>query len=333
MPLVRCIIPTYNRASLLKEAIQSVLSQTFQDFEIIVVDDGSTDNTQDVMDRFFKHDSRIHYVRKNNGGVASARNVGIGYAGEFEYIAFLDADDLWLSHHLEKSIEALEHETDVSILFSRIETLDYAQQWSDCSLQVREDRMRWTIKNASKISTHSVYILDPAKSFQGVLRNEMNPHPSTLIVRVAPAKKSLWFDESLTIFEDVDFFFRLGLQGLIFGFIDAVHCQTRYYGDNLTGLRELSSPVFLKRQLAVLKYYKQKMPYCSTDVDKKYIARQIAEQAYLVGQSLSEQSHMAQARHVYIESFRYQPSYRALKGLIATLLPMKLYALLRNNVP
>lgn len=103
MPTVSVVIPTYNRAFVIGDAIRSVLEQTFQDFEIIVVDDGSTDNTAEVVKSF--NDDRIRYIRLDkNRGAAAARNVGTRES-KGEYIAFLDSDDLWLPTKLEKQLE------------------------------------------------------------------------------------------------------------------------------------------------------------------------------------------------------------------------------------
>jgi glycosyltransferase involved in cell wall biosynthesis len=107
MPKVSVIIPTYNRAGLLKRAIQSVLNQIYQDFEIIIVDDASTDNTENVIESFKEH--RIRYIKhESNKGAAVARNTGIKFANE-NYIAFQDSDDEWLPGKLEKQMEIIEH--------------------------------------------------------------------------------------------------------------------------------------------------------------------------------------------------------------------------------
>lgn len=100
-PEISVVIPAYNAADLLPDAIDSVLAQTYRDFEIIVVDDGSTDSTPQVMKRYT---SNVRYIRKENGGSASARNRGI-QAAEGEYIALLDSDDLWLPEKLELQME------------------------------------------------------------------------------------------------------------------------------------------------------------------------------------------------------------------------------------
>ena len=106
-PMVSVIIPTHNRANLIGKAIQSVLDQTHRDFELIVVDDGSTDNTEAVVKGF--GDERIRYIRldKNSGTSAVPRNTGIK-AAEGEYIAGHDDDDIWLPRKLEKQVKAFE---------------------------------------------------------------------------------------------------------------------------------------------------------------------------------------------------------------------------------
>jgi len=99
-PAVSVIVPTYNRAHLLGRAIESVLNQTYKDFELIVVDDGSKDNTKELVMRF--SDKRIRYIcLEKNIGAAAARNRGI-QAAQGDYIAFQDADDEWLPEKLEK---------------------------------------------------------------------------------------------------------------------------------------------------------------------------------------------------------------------------------------
>lgn len=102
--MVSVVIPTYNRAHVLNRAIRSVLGQTYQHFEIIVVDDGSTDNTEQVVKAIA--DDRVRYIRHetNKGTAAAARNTGIRQAcGEF--IGFVDSDDEWLPGKLQKQVD------------------------------------------------------------------------------------------------------------------------------------------------------------------------------------------------------------------------------------
>ncbi len=114
MPIVSVIIPTFNTEQYIAEAIESVLNQSYQDYEVIVVDDGSTDDTPSVLDAYL---DRIRYFYKQNGGPASARNLGIRHA-QGEYIAFLDADDLWFPHKLETQLKVFEDSPGIGLVHS-----------------------------------------------------------------------------------------------------------------------------------------------------------------------------------------------------------------------
>lgn len=104
-PLISVVIPTHNRSSLLRRSIQSVLAQTFRDFELFVVDDASTDDTSEMVRGF--SDPRLHYIRlEKNRRAAAARNVGIGQA-RGQFLAFQDDDDIWLPHKLETQLAEL----------------------------------------------------------------------------------------------------------------------------------------------------------------------------------------------------------------------------------
>lgn len=103
-PKVSVILPTYNRADTIGRAVSSVAKQTFQDWELIVIDDGSTDATPQLK---LDDDPRVRVIRQANAGVAAARNTGIASA-RGQYIAFLDSDDEWLPHYLDVSIGFLE---------------------------------------------------------------------------------------------------------------------------------------------------------------------------------------------------------------------------------
>lgn len=103
--LVSIITPTHNSAHFLKEAINSVIEQTYWNWELWVIDDNSSDSTPDLMSEFIKNDKRINYLRiKKHIGSARTRNLGIRFANG-RFIAFLDSDDMWLSHKLEKQIQ------------------------------------------------------------------------------------------------------------------------------------------------------------------------------------------------------------------------------------
>lgn len=102
--MVSVIIPTFNRAGLIEKCVDSILSQTYKDIEVIIVDDGSTDNTREVVERM--KDPRIYYYYQDNKGACAARNHGIEVS-QGEYIAFQDSDDEWSPNKIERQMDAL----------------------------------------------------------------------------------------------------------------------------------------------------------------------------------------------------------------------------------
>lgn len=126
-PRVSVIIPVYNQGQFLTEAVESVLSQTFQNFEILLVDDGSTDQSPEIIKEYTqKYPQKIKYLEHQNhthAGVSPSRNLGIQHAAG-EYIALIDSDDLWLPEKLEKQIEILDMHQEVGLVYCALEVID-----------------------------------------------------------------------------------------------------------------------------------------------------------------------------------------------------------------
>lgn len=117
-PLISVIIPAYNAETFLAKTLESVLSQTYQNIEILVVDDGSTDKTAEIVKSFARKDKRVSLLQQSNAGVAAARNLAIEKS-RGEYIAPIDADDIWYPQNLEKQLECLiKSEPSVGVVYS-----------------------------------------------------------------------------------------------------------------------------------------------------------------------------------------------------------------------
>ncbi|HXG37562.1 MAG TPA: glycosyltransferase [Bacteroidota bacterium] len=119
-PLVSIILCTYNRAHLVKRAIASVLVQTYRNWELIIIDDGSTDSTESVIFPLVKSDTRIVYLRHPNKGLAASRNVGMKLA-HGEFITFLDSDDEYREDHLATRVTIMSKRPSVALLYGGIE--------------------------------------------------------------------------------------------------------------------------------------------------------------------------------------------------------------------
>ncbi|AFY59929.1 glycosyltransferase family A protein [Synechococcus sp. PCC 6312] len=119
MPLVSVIIPAFNAAHYLEQTLTSVIQQSLTDFEVWIIDDGSTDNTREIAQAWVERDQRIHYFYQANQGVSASRNHGIAQStGEF--IAFLDADDLWYPDKLALQVKHLQSNPGLGVSFGRV---------------------------------------------------------------------------------------------------------------------------------------------------------------------------------------------------------------------
>lgn len=121
MSTVSVIVPTYNTIAYLPDAIESILQQTFEDFEILLVNDGSTDSTAEWAKKIT--DPRVRYIEQNNQGLSAARNTGLDLA-QGRYVAFLDADDVWEPTKLDKQVALLETNPDIGMVHSWVWFMD-----------------------------------------------------------------------------------------------------------------------------------------------------------------------------------------------------------------
>jgi glycosyltransferase involved in cell wall biosynthesis len=174
-PFISVIIPTYNRASMVIEAVESVLEQTFKDFELIVVDDGSTDHTLSLLEKF---GPSLRLCRQENRGVSAARNRGLAEAGG-ELIAFLDSDDLWLPEKL--AVQA-----------------SYLRTFPQAALCHTEEI--W-LRRGRRVNPRRRHAKASGKAFAELLRESLIS-PSAVVIRRAVLEGAGGFDERLPACED-----------------------------------------------------------------------------------------------------------------------------------
>ena len=191
-PKVSVIIPTFNRAQLLRRALRSVRSQTWQDYEVIVVDDHSSDGTTRMIGEL--EDSRIECIRHTtNRGQSAALNTGIEKA-RGEYLAFLDDDDEWLAEKLAKQVEILDKAPNhVGLIYTWREL---ASDRQDTPAQPQPTR---------KMLRGDIY--------EDMVRLNLPLPPSTWMVRQETAQSIGGFDETLRVAKDQDFMVRLCVRG------------------------------------------------------------------------------------------------------------------------
>lgn len=206
--LVSVIIPTYNREKTIKRSINSVLNQTIEDFEIIVVDDRSTDSTKEIIREYQKKDNRIKYViNKNLKGPAGARNMGIREACG-KYIAFLDSDDKWEEFHLEDSINLMK-KTDSAACFAYWYEKhgDFVEDLAEC--KEIKDKLNEAIKALCVKDYGDYFCLESSFLEYSIISYFYCYHINTLVMKRECIQKTGKFKEDLFTSEDVDLVLRI----------------------------------------------------------------------------------------------------------------------------
>lgn len=178
--MLSVIVPVYNRENLIEECLTSILNQTYEEFEIIVVNDGSTDGTADVVKRMKRADARIRLIEKVNGGVSSARNRGLSYATG-QYVMFIDSDDTIPEDYFEKLISAWEENNEEALILA--------------------DSPEEAALNQGK----GIEVFDRNGFFQVYFMYLLNPPWNKLYKRSLIKEQELCFDESVSIGEDLIF--------------------------------------------------------------------------------------------------------------------------------
>ncbi|MBM3815266.1 MAG: glycosyltransferase [Acidimicrobiia bacterium] len=190
MPRVSVVVPVYNGAQFLEESLASIFAQTFTDYEIICVDDGSTDASWNLLEAYR---GRLKLVRQSNRGQAASRNAGAMQAiGEF--LAFLDQDDRWYPHKLARQVEALDADPDAVLAYSNSDRMDQ----EGCLTQIGATLIEWDSALASPL---------------GSLISGGLVLPSSMLVRRDVFVRAGGFDANLRGYEDFDLSARLKQRG------------------------------------------------------------------------------------------------------------------------
>jgi glycosyltransferase involved in cell wall biosynthesis len=247
-PKISVIIPTYNRSNLIKNTIMGVVNQTYTDWELLVVDDGSTDNTREIVAELTKKDSRIKYFYQENSGCPSGpRNKGVEKA-KGVYVAFLDSDDEWFPTKLEKQIVVFENSNNPKLGVVA------------CYLYIKDYKTGEIISEYNKFYKGDV--LDK------LIINNFPFTSSCIMTKLSILKEAGPFDPIFKVSEDVDMWLRISELGYEFDYIPEyllnylVHDSNIYYGNkNFDGENEFivlitkHKDLYLKQDSSILGYY------------------------------------------------------------------------------
>ena len=253
MTTVSVIVPAYNAARYLPDALKSVLRQAYQDWEVILVDDGSTDNTREVVSSFIpQFGSRLNYIYQANKGLPAARNTAIRNA-RGKYLALLDADDVWLEHRLELTVARLDEDPEIGIAHGHV--MRIGPNGETLGVPARPPARYLSGRIARDIYLRRAHILCPTATFR---RN---------CVDVVG-----YFDETMRASEDRDMWFRIAERYTV-AYIPEIIAQYR------------SSPSSMSRDLHRMKTAQRQFcdkhrhsPVCSASTYRRAVASIYREQ-------------------------------------------------------
>ena len=299
------IIPTYNRAHYICEAVESVLAQTYKNVEIIVVDDGSTDGTEEVLSLYR---GRIRYFYQENRGPSAARNAGI-QKSTGPYIAFLDSDDLWMPDKLDLQVRYLSEHPDYGL--------------------VHTDHEDWIVRDGAVVEvrpdhydSHHIGYIFP----EMFLRNEVST--PTVLLRKVCLNKVGYFDENLLLFEDHDLWLRIARYYKI-GYINKKLAVFRRHGDNITDSCSRSKAAILRTQM--LQNFTMNYPEIIEEIGRRRVKLSFSESLFCYAYECFDTGDFRNARKFMQKAISYCPTrWSCYLYYLATLFPQTTIRRLRK---
>ena len=294
-PLVSVIIPAYNVEKVIVDALDSVYAQTYRPIEVIVIDDGSTDNTSEIINNYKESickaggDIDLIYICQENSGPSRARNTGIN-AAKGEYIAFLDADDLWAGDKLDKQMQLFKREQRIDVIFCNVETTKSKNGKVDSFVMFERNKLN------KDFFGHDYIVLNP---FEKLLKTNFMLTPA-VIAKKTCFKNGFFFNEKRRHAEDWELWLKMSLY-YKFGYINDVCVYVKDDDDGLCSETE----EMIKSSIDVIeKFIGENMSQIVSCVSKEALSAYLKEIYKWAGYSLMVKGNSAQARILLKKSMR-----------------------------
>jgi glycosyltransferase involved in cell wall biosynthesis len=260
-PLVSIIIPSYNAAAFLPEVLDSVFAQTYRHFEVIFVDDGSTDATPEILAPY--RDRLLYIVQGNSGGPSRPRNVGLREA-QGSLIAFCDADDPLKPRHLEEAVAVFRRHPEVDVVVSDFACVDEQGRLLKGSWLSTYQDFRGSLVTTDDPESHLVAGPD---LYPHLLRHNFIGTPG-VVLRSRALDRVGEFDESLPNAEDRDMWLRLARSGCVFAVLDRVHFVYRRHARGITARG-------WRLTQGLIRVLEKQQPHLRAVSDRKFVADQL----------------------------------------------------------
>jgi glycosyltransferase involved in cell wall biosynthesis len=304
MPKASIVIPAYNASPFIQDTLNSVLNQTYTDFECIVVDDGSTDNTLDIVRGF--SDSRIFLIQQtNSGGPAKPRNAGLARA-KGEYIFLFDADDIMCPTKIQDSVAALDVHTNADILFTNYSAIDTDGKIIN-SNYLESYQSLWVLM-PKKMETSKSIFLDSKTVYEALIRVNFIG-TSSVVLRKNALKAHDIFNEDLKNSDD-----------RLFWTLFTKHHNAVYLNSKLHQYRVqkngISAQNFARRSESKFKVLEILFNDCKNSKLKKLIIHQIASDYLTLAFELQQNREFRLQVFFSLKSLKSKPSLKGIKLLV-----------------
>jgi len=317
MKLVSVIIPAFNAARYLPATLQTVIRQDYENLEIIVIDDGSTDGTPEILDSLT--DPRLRFIgTENSGGPSRPRNIGIR-AAKGDYVCFCDADDLKCKGKIARQMRQISREPDLGLVFSDYGVID------DKGNQLRRSAVAQHsfLDRIASRPTADGFRFHGTSAYRWLMRANYIGTSSVVMPRRILAKVG-GFDETLFAAEDIDLWYRVA-RNYDIGFFPAVLHHYRRHAGSIScqnARRQMDSRIEVNRRLL-----SQEL----TSTMRRDIERKMASLLRAHAYHWERQGDHRLARRCYLDSLRKSPSRSALRGVIKTWAPPAVLRRLRKG--
>jgi glycosyltransferase involved in cell wall biosynthesis len=278
--MVSVIIPAFNSEKYISQAIESVLNQTYQNFELIIVNDGSTDRTEEIIQNYLNGHL---YIYQKNKGVAAARNTGIS-ASKGEYIAFLDSDDIWLPKKLELQVHYLTMHLDTDLVYA-----DYST-FNDRGI------LEENLTLARQLPRPCGYIFH-------TLLFKCFFQTSTVMIRRNVLDKVGMFDEQFFVGEDYDLWLRISAEHRI-GYLPEVVAKYRQHSPSITA-RDL--PTYKPWEIKVIEKALKMFPQEKTKIFSRKLKKRLARPYFDIAYAAFHKKKYQVARYYFSKCLQTWP--------------------------
>jgi glycosyltransferase involved in cell wall biosynthesis len=327
-PTVSIVMPTYNRAHLIEPVIQSILEQDYKDFELLIVDDGSSDHTAEVVNAITRKDDRVAYIPlPQNGGIGYARDEGLAHVNPAaQYVALADSDDFWVAGRLGKQVDILERYLEIELLFGDFDNVDH----------INGTRASGMKQSAVGMAFLKLKELEPKLYFveggiePGMMRSNFIGAP-TVIIRHEVLTRIGGFQDRLRS-PDLEFGWRAAALGVRFAFIDDYLIERHRLGDSYTA-DKVGPSLDRLEALAVCRKTAETLP------NREQLERSIGQAEYRTYRNIihhyGEQGDRRQVFKMFRQSTRYgidlRTAFLAFLGLIGPFAVKGLYIFLQTR--